>query len=46
MGLAGAACLFLLAALVAICVLPRRRAVTATPQAPTRTVNRLEGTPS
>ncbi|MEU0743328.1 MFS transporter [Streptomyces sp. NPDC006134] len=46
LGLAVTACLFLLAAVVAICVLPRHRAVTAVSHPLTSTGNRLEGTPS
>lgn len=46
LGLAIAAALFVLAAVVAIVVLPRRRAETPAPQTTTTAENRLEGTPS
>ncbi|MGW2703155.1 MFS transporter [Streptomyces sp. NPDC001340] len=46
LGLAVTAALFLLAAVVAIVVLPRHRAATTTPQAATLTENQPEGTPS
>ncbi|MEL5953487.1 hypothetical protein AADR41_01510 [Streptomyces sp. CLV115] len=45
-GLAIAAAIFVLAAVVAIGVLPRRRAVTPLPQSTAPTQNQLEGTPS
>ncbi|MCF3107069.1 MFS transporter [Streptomyces roseoverticillatus] len=46
LGLAIAAAIFVLAAVVAIGVLPRRRAVTPLPQFTASTENQLEGTPS
>ncbi|MFJ4689526.1 MFS transporter [Streptomyces sp. NPDC088789] len=46
LGLAIAAALFFLAAVVAIVVLPRRRAESPAPQPATTAENRLEGTPS
>jgi hypothetical protein len=46
LGLAVAAAVFVLAAVVAIGVLPRRRAVTPVPCSTTPAQNRLEGTPS
>ncbi|REK86382.1 MFS transporter [Streptomyces inhibens] len=46
LGLAVAAALFVLAAVVAIGVLPRRQAATPVPQPAASTENRLEGTPS
>lgn len=46
LGLAIAAAIFVLAAVVAIGVLPRRRAVTPLPQPTAPTENQLEGTPS
>ncbi|MEU1404802.1 MFS transporter [Streptomyces sp. NPDC005728] len=46
LGLATAAALFLLAAVVAIGVLPRRRAGTPVPRSAASAENRLEGTPS
>ncbi|WP_181509100.1 MULTISPECIES: MFS transporter [unclassified Streptomyces] len=46
LGLAVAAAVFLLAAVVAIGVLPRRPAVAPLPQSTAPTENRLEGTPS
>ncbi|MEV0409539.1 MFS transporter [Streptomyces sp. NPDC050448] len=46
LGLAIAAVIFVLAAVVAIGVLPRRRAVTPLPQSTAPTENQLEGTPS
>ncbi|MEW2311681.1 MFS transporter [Streptomyces sp. NPDC006864] len=46
LGLAIAAALFILAAIVAICLLPRRRAETPASQLATSAENRLEGTPS
>ncbi|WKU49097.1 MFS transporter [Streptomyces sp. VNUA116] len=46
LGLAIAAVLFVLAAVVAISVLPRRQAVTPAPQHATPARNQLEGTPS
>ncbi|MFJ8165512.1 MFS transporter [Streptomyces sp. NPDC096136] len=46
LGLAIAAAVFVLATVVAIGVLPRRRAVTPLPQSTAPTQNRLEGTPS
>lgn len=46
LGLAIAAAIFVLAAVVAIGVLPRRRAVTPLPQSTAPAENQLEGTPS
>ncbi|MEU1229654.1 MFS transporter [Streptomyces sp. NPDC005828] len=46
LGLAVAAAVFVLAAVVALGVLPRRRAVTPVPQSTTRAENQMEGTPS
>ncbi|WP_457540417.1 MFS transporter [Streptomyces filamentosus] len=46
LGLAIAAAVFVLAAVVAIAVLPRRRAATRSPQSTATSDNRLEGTPS
>ncbi|MFJ6452033.1 MFS transporter [Streptomyces hydrogenans] len=46
LGLALAAAVFVLAAVVAIAVLPRRRAATRSPQSTATAGNQLEGTPS
>lgn len=46
LGLALAAAVFVLAAVVAVCVLPRRRTVTPLPQSTGSTENQLEGTHS
>lgn len=46
LGLATAAAIFVLAAVVAIGVLPRRRAITPVPRSTDPTENELEGTPS